>query len=128
MAEITGKDPELHLENAREARMTVENHTADESSTLAGVGKRHRTREAPTQTPTPSPSLPQLSLPQLRGTTFLPGFHSNMARSPWVPPLPMLFQAPAPLLLCATLLDPAAPPPSRDLRHCSIAPDPLAVR
>lgn len=44
---ITGTDPELRLENAREARMTVENHTADGHSILAGVGKRHRNLRGP---------------------------------------------------------------------------------
>lgn len=85
MAEITGKDPELHLENASEARMTVENHTADESSTLAGVGKRHRTREAPTQTPTQDLGHTRTSSPFPKPVPTITSPAQGNHLPPWVP-------------------------------------------
>lgn len=139
---VTGKDPELRLEKAGEARMTVENHTADECSILAGVGKRHRNPRSP-YSDTPSTSRTHqdlLPLPQACPNYRFPSSGeppSTLGSTATWPGAPgfLLFlhysrhMAPhTPLLLVATLLDPAAPPPSRDIRHCSIAPDPLAVR
>lgn len=138
---ITGKDPELHLENAREARMTVENHIADERSTLAGIDKRHRNQRGPysdtpqhlghtrTSFPFPKPA-PTIASPA-QGNHLPPWAPQQQGQEPLGSSSSCYSRHMAPhtaLLLYATLLDPAAPPPPRDLRHCSIAPDPLAVR
>lgn len=85
MAEITGKDPELHLENVREARMTAETHTADEHSTLVGVGKRHRTREAPTQTPLQDLEHTRTSFPFPKPAPTIASPAQGNHLPPWAP-------------------------------------------